>query len=383
MTPLTAHSVSTPPQWVHQLPPDFYRQAPKLRPPFDPAMMFTVWVDLAVRTGLSAYMAGWSFPFGYPGASLGHTLRGERCSHSGDDAQVFHQPRPLPAFTVTEAARPKGVAGGCFEMIQWTSNYQAANHDSHDNNDVAVAWSWRHGDRPRPTIVLVHGFLAPTWELNEFYLGSRFLYGLGCDVVLKTLPHHGPRSRSAKDVSGMDFVSTGIDALNHAMVQSTYDIRTLLDILQQRGVESFGLTGVSLGGYTSALMAGLEPRFQFVMPLVPLVSLPDAMMEWKPLDTVIKTVMRWYGVSMQDVRATMAFHSPLSRPALLPPERLLIIGGMGDRLATPRHAETLQQHWGDCGLHWYAGAHALPRQQNKTNQVKQAFLQRIGFLDAA
>lgn len=372
---------STHPPWIHQLPEDFYRQPQKLRAPFDPAMTFTVLVDLAIRTGLSAYIAGVSFPSGYSGRSLGTTLRGKRASHSGSDADVFHQPRPLPTFTVTQATRPKAVDDGSFEQIQWQSVYQAADNSSHYNNDSVVAWYWRHGDRPRPTIVLVHGFLAPWWEVNEFYLGSRFLYELGCDVVLKTLPHHGPRSRNAKNVSGMDFVSRGIDSLNHAMVQSTYDIRSLVDFLQQQGVDNVGITGVSLGGYTTALMAGLDDRFAFAIPQVPLVSLPDAMMEWKPLDTVIKTAMRWYGVNMQDVRATMALHSPLSRPVLLPPERLLIIGGMGDRLATPRHSEALQQHWGNCALHWYAGAHALPRQQSQTNQAKKSFLESIGFID--
>lgn len=374
------HQEATYPPWIQELPEDFYRRPQKLQAPFDPAMSVTVLVDLAIRTGLSTWLAGISFPAGYPGAALGRTLRGEHTSHPGTDTQVFHQPRPLPSFDVTQVQRPKGVEGGKFEKIQWQSVYQAADHPSYDNNDAAVAWHWRHGDQPRPTIVLVHGFLAPWWEVNEFYLGSRFLYDLGCDVVLKTLPHHGPRSRRAKNVSGMDFVSRGIDALNHAMVQSTYDIRSLLDYLQQQQVENIGITGVSLGGYTTALMAGLDERLEFAMPQVPLVSLPDAMMEWKPLDAVIKAAMRWYGVGMQDVRATMALHSPLSRPALLPPERLLIISGMGDRLATPRHSETLQQHWGDCALHWYAGAHALPRQQEQTNQVKKTFLEEIGFI---
>ncbi|HVK98952.1 MAG TPA: alpha/beta hydrolase family protein [Dongiaceae bacterium] len=372
-------NLESTPDWVYQLPEDFYRQPHRVQAPFDPAMTLTVLVDLAVRTGLAAYMAGIRFPLGYSGFSLGTTLRGERTSHTGSDADVFHQPRPLPTFTITEAPRPKGVEGGIFEQIRWQSIYEAATHASHINNDAVIAWYWRHGDKPRPTIVLVHGFLASWWEVNDFYLGSHFLYELGCDVVLKTLPHHGPRSRTAKNVTGMDFVTRGIDALNHAVVQSTYDIRTLLDFLQQRGVERMGITGVSLGGYTSALMAGLDERLEFAIPLVPLVSLPDAMMEWKPLDTVLKSVMRWYGVSMHDIRATTALHSPLSRPVLLPPERLLIIGGLGDRMATPRHSEALQQHWGNCALHWYAGAHALPRQQAQTNQVKKAFLEQIHF----
>ncbi|MEE2733573.1 MAG: prolyl oligopeptidase family serine peptidase [Pseudomonadota bacterium] len=366
--------------WIAELPEDFYRRPQQVKAPFDPGTSLTALVDLAIRTGLSAWMAGISFP-SYPGASLAQTLRGEHASHRGSDAQIFHQPRPMPTFTVTESTRPKGVEGGVFEQVQWRSVYEAINHQSHQNNDEVVAWYWRHGDKPRPTVILVHGFLAPWWEVNDFYLGSHFLYHLGCDVILKTLPHHGPRSRRAKNVSGMDFMSRGIDALNHAVVQSTYDIRTLVDFLQSRAVDQIGITGVSLGGYTTALMAGLEDRFQFAIPLVPLISLPDAMMEWKPLDTMIKGAMRWYKVSMQEVRATTAFHSPLSRPALLPAERLLIIGGLGDKLATPRHSEALQQHWGQCALHWHPGAHALPRQQQHTNQVKKAFLQDIGFID--
>ncbi len=366
--------------WASQLPEDFYRQPSKVRPMFNPAMAFTMGVDLAVRTGLSLVMAAARVPSGYGDAKLAEVLRhGSELNDLTDD-ELFHQPRKLSQVDVQAVERPKGVEGGIFERLEWHSLYQSKAVPAPSNNDRVVAWYWRHEQKPRPTIVLVHGFLAPWWEVNEFYLGIRFLYNLGCDVVLKTLPHHGPRSRSANPVSGMGFFSGGVEALNHSVVQSTYDIRTLMDFLQASGVEKFGLSGVSLGGYTSSLMAGLDDRFEFVMPLMPLISIPDAMMEWKPLDRVAKTIMRRYNVAMQEVRNTMAFHSPLARPALLPSERLQIIAGMGDCLASPKHAETLQQHWGNCSLHWHAGAHALPRQQAATNLVKQAFLERIGFI---
>lgn len=380
MTSATAETAFGHPHWVNQLPADFYRQTPKVRRGFNPAMAFTVGVDLVVRTGLSLAMAGFSIPSDVSGAKLASVLRQGSLMSGRSDAELFHQPRPLPELEVLEARRPKGVDGGIFEQLQWQSLYQPDVASAASNNDKVVAWYWRHGDKPRPTIVLVHGFLAPWWEINEFYLGLRFLYDLGCDVVLKTLPHHGPRARSANRVSGMGYFSRGVDSLNHAVVQSTYDIRTLVDVLQRSGVDKIGLSGVSLGGYTTALMAGLDNRFDFVMPLVPLISIPDAIMEWKPLDRIVKTFMRRYDVDMRDLRNTMAFHSPLSRPALLPPDRLLIIAGMGDCLASPRHSEALQQHWGNCDLHWYAGAHALPRQQYQTNLVKQAFLTRIGFI---
>lgn len=367
--------------WVDDLPADFYRSACAVRVPFSPSLKAAQWLDLAIRTGLSSLITGISIPAGYTGARLAAVLRNGSALGARSDAELFHQVRPLPDFVVHRVRRPFGVREGIFEQIQWHSVYQPDGHRSASNNDWVVAWHWRHGDRPRPTVVLVHGFTAARWEVNDFFLGIRSLFELGCDVVLKTLPHHGPRRRSAVSVSGLDYVSGGIESLNHAVVQSSCDIRTLVDFLQQRaGVERVGLSGLSLGGYTTALMAGLEPRFDFVMPVVPIISIPDAMMEWKPLDGALRNIMRKFDVSMQDLRNTMAFHSPLSRPPLLAPERLLIVAGLGDRMASPRHAETLQRHWGNCAVHWFEGSHALPLQRRRTHQAKAAFLQGIGFI---
>lgn len=368
--------------WVENLPADFYRRASAVRVPFTPSLKAAEWLDLAIRTGLSSLITGISIPAGYSGAKLAAVLRNGSALGARSDAELFHQARPLPECVVHRIKRPFGVREGIFEQIQWHSVYRPDSRSNNaSNNDWVVAWHWRHGDMPRPTVVLVHGFTAARWEVNDFFLGIRPLFQLGCDVVLKTLPHHGQRRRSAVSISGLDYVSGGIESLNHAVIQSTYDIRTLVDYLQQRaGVERVGLSGLSLGGYTSALMAGLEPRFDFVMPVVPIVSIPDAMMEWKPLDGALRNIMRKYDVSMQDLRNTMAFHSPLSRPAVQSPERLLIVAGLGDRMATPRHAEALQQHWGNCAVHWFEGSHALPLQRKRTHQAKADFLQGIGFI---
>lgn len=366
--------------WVEELPADFYRRASALRVPAKPALKAAEWLDLAIRTGLSSLLTGISIPAGYTGEKLARVLREGSALGRRSDAELFHQPRPLPQFSVRRVQRPLGVREGIFERVQWQSVYCPDGAPATRNNRV-VAWHWRHGDRPRPTVVLVHGFTAARWEVNDFFLGSRHFYELGCDVVLKALPHHGPRKRSGFSISGLDYVSGGIESLNHAVIQSTYDLRSLVDYLQQHAaVERLGLSGMSLGGYTVALMAGLEPRFEFVMPVVPIISIPDAMMEWKPLDGALRNIMQKFSVSIQDLRNTMAFHSPLARPALQSPQNLLIVAGMGDRMATPRHAEALQRHWGDCAVHWFEGSHTLPLQRRKTQQAKADFLHGLGFL---
>jgi len=88
-------------------------------------------------------------------------------------------------------------------------------------------------------------------------------------------------------------------------------------------VPKVGLTGLNLGGYTTALLAGLEPRLEFALPVVPIVSIPDAMMEWKPLDRLMTGIMT--------------------------------IAGHEDRMASPRHTVALQRHWHGCQAHWLNG----------------------------
>ena len=38
---------------------------------------------------------------------------------------------------------------------------------------------------------------------------------------------------------------------------------------------------------------------------------------------------------------------------------LLIITGLGDRLAPPEQAELLWEHWDRCAFHWFPGNHIL------------------------
>lgn len=380
--------------WVDTLPVDFYRRDFEVKPHFSPILKAAEGVDLLIRTVLASLLTGVSIPSGYTGEKIAAIFRDDTYrARWGNDNDIFHQPRQVTAFDVQQVRRPLGVKQGVFERLRWRSchetNLNASNlkpqsiHVRQPNNDWVTAYLWRHGDSPRPTVIFVHGFMAATWEINEFFLGMKSLYELGCDVVLKTLPHHGERRSSMAKISGLDYVSGGIESLNQAVIQSTYDIRTLVDYLKnQRHVEKVGLTGLSLGGYTSALIAGLENRLEFVMPVIPIISIPDAMMEWKPLDQALLRIMRKFSLDIRQLRQTMAFHSPMSRSALLPSTRLMIIAGMGDKMASPRHAEALQKHWQGCDLHWFEGSHALPLQRARTDRAKQIFLEKIGFLDA-
>jgi dipeptidyl aminopeptidase/acylaminoacyl peptidase len=163
------------------------------------------------------------------------------------------------------------------------------------------------------------------------------------------------------------------------MAHAVHDFRIFVDYLEARGVEKIGVTGISLGGYTSALLAAVEKRLYFAVPNVPVVSLPDLILEWFPANVPIKLFLRAGGLGVRDFRHMMAVHSPLTYQPLIPKERLMVIAGAGDRLAPPKHARLLWDHWDRPRVHWFPGNHVLHLDQGKYLKEIAAFLRKIGF----
>jgi len=379
--------------WSKSLPDDFYRHVSVnlkqatgvLSFGHAASLSFSQLCDVAVRTSLSTLIAGISIPAGYRGDKLSSELKRQGLSRSQlQDAHNLYQAE-LSQLTVVNAKRPRGVKGGEFVKVSWDSAYghsvcQTDHYEQNERNRRVCAYHWKHDGKPRPTIIFLHGFAASTWGLNNYFMRVEEFYRRGYDVVLKTLPHHGARSGKGRLLSGFNYISGGVHHLNHSVAQSTFDTRSLLDyLLRNSSGVKVGLCGMSLGGYTSALMAGLESRFEFVMPIVPIISIPDAMMAWRPLDKAISKIVNDHHLDIPTLRDVMAAHSPLSFSPLLPPEKLMIVAGQGDRMALPHHAEALQKHWGDCELQWFRGSHVLPMQRERTLQAKFRFLENIDF----
>jgi len=51
-----------------------------------------------------------------------------------------------------------------------------------------------------------------------------------------------------------------------------------------------------------------------------------------------------------------AVHTPTTRPARLPAERLFVIAGRGDRITPPEQAQALALHW-STNIRWFDGGH--------------------------
>ena len=99
------------------------------------------------------------------------------------------------------------------------------------------------------------------------------------------------------------------------------------------------------------------------------------------MSLVIRGILKALGLSVKDVRHMLAVHSPLTYAPLLPRERLMIIGGVGDRLASPKHSRLLWEHWGRCRIHWFPGSHVLHLDGGRYRDEVARFLRDIHFLN--
>jgi len=132
-----------------------------------------------------------------------------------------------------------------------------------------------------------------------------------------------------------------------------------VDYLRHTGVDRIALTGISLGGYTSALVASVEDRLEAVIPNCPVVTPKTMFDEWFPANKLLDLGLRLSNISPEELNAGLSYHCPLNYPPLVPKDRRMIITGLGDRMAPPGQAVMLWEHWDRCALRWFPGGHVV------------------------
>ena len=303
-----------------------------------------------------------------------------------DPAVSFPAPTTMPKVW-SRPANPVAtqIAHGNVEHMQFDSSFEPVNPAMRnlwrklDRNNVVHAQHWRHDDGPHPTLCVIHGFLGSPYLFNGLFFSLPWFYRSGYDVLLYTLPFHGRRAQKYSPFSGYGFFQFGMAGFAEAMAQAIHDFRSVMDHLERTGVDRIALTGMSLGGYTSSLIASADDRLQAVIPNVPVVTPESAFDDWFPANKLVKLGRRAGGVDAESSAAASAFHSPLNYQPLVAKDRRLIITGLGDRLAPPEQAEALWEHWDRCALHWFPGNHILHVSQPDYLRRMSRFLRPFMF----
>jgi pimeloyl-ACP methyl ester carboxylesterase len=303
-----------------------------------------------------------------------------------DPARSFPAPTAVPDVS-SRAANPiaEYIAHGHVHNGSFASTFEPANPAMRERwhglkrNNIVRFQHWRHDGGPRPTLCVIHGFMGSPYLVNGLFFSLPWFYRCGYDVLLYTLPFHGRRAENLSPFSGYGFFANGMSGFAEAMGQAVHDFRTILNWLRHNGVDRIALTGLSLGGYTSALVASADDRLEAVIPNVPLVTPQSAFDDWWPANKVVQLTRVVGGMSREEAYSSFAYHSPLNYRPLVPKDRRLIITGLGDRLAPPEHAVALWEHWDRCALHWFPGNHILHVSQPEYLRRTNRFLRPLMF----
>jgi dienelactone hydrolase len=297
------------------------------------------------------------------------------------DPTSYHH---LPPELTSPIVRPDQSWGMDFEHMQFVSGYEPHAKEAgrerwlgYKPTRTAHAWVLRHRDRPRPWLVCVHGYRMgfPVADFHAFR--ARWLHReLGLNVIFPVLPLHGPRKVGRR--SGDGFFSIRFMDMVHAEAQAIWDLRRILDWIRGQGVEDVGVYGVSLGGYTAALLSGFDPDLRCVVAGMPTVCLATLLQEHAPrrmLALAEQAELGW-----ESALRVLRVVSPLAVKPRVPRANRFIYAGAADRVVPQDHITRLWSHWEEPVLRWFEGSHLSFTWERAINDLVYEMLATSGML---
>ena len=231
--------------------------------------------------------------------------------------------------------------------------------DRFEGNETNRVWCWLHRGGGRPAVICIHTWCGGVLTADEQIFAARALYRRGFDVALFTLPFHGSRTPRQARFPGQIFPNRDLRRTNEGFGQAVADLRALMTWLRgPRRCSDVGVMGMSLGGYTAALLASLHRELAFCVPIVAPASMADVLW-YHGAGRPGRQEAEDAGFTLQDFRAIWSVHCPLSYRVMLPRERLLLIWGEQDVIVPAAHQLALWEHWGRPQLRAFPGAHLL------------------------
>ncbi len=293
--------------------------------------------------------------------------RAERLGHDGrmgalaalarmyppDAAGYFRAPRQIAP---SERLLRWNAGGSRVIDLVWPSDYStwepsiAERYGRSVENRSAAARVFL-GPTPRPAVILVHGYMAGRYDVEQRIWPIEWLDRIGLDAALFVLPFHAVRGSARRFGKPPPFPGSDPRMSNEGFRQAMGDFVDLVSWFLDHGHPAVGVMGMSLGGYTTALAATVEPRLAFAVPIIPLASLADFARDQGRLGEHPEQTELQH-------RALETVHevvSPLHRKPLVSGERVLIVGARADRITPVEHARRLAHHFGAPLESWHGG----------------------------
>jgi dienelactone hydrolase len=292
----------------------------------------------------------------------------------------FHRRPPLVEQVRIDEHRS---AFGPFQHLRFESGYEPHPGEpgrkrflDYQANRTTHIWTMRHSGPHRSWIVCVPGYRMGHPAVDFTGFRARWLYrDLGLNVAIPVMPLHGPRRVGRRGGDGYlsgDFLDT-----IHAQTQAVWDIRRLIAWLRAEGAPRVGVQGVSLGGYTAALLASLEEDLDCVIAGIPAVDFLRLLRSHTP--EILLRIARGMGIRFDRIEQLLRVISPLAQSPRVPLPRRFLYAGVADRLAPPDHALDLWHHWDHPRCEWYQGGHVSFLWERNVRDLLQEALTASGL----
>jgi pimeloyl-ACP methyl ester carboxylesterase len=226
----------------------------------------------------------------------------------------------------------------------------------------------------RPAIIAIHGYMGGQWLLEENQWPIEWLVRRrGLDVALPVLPLHAGRGGAHRGAPA--FPSSDPRMTNEGFRQAVTDLRSLIRMLRDRGAPHVGVMGMSLGGYTTSLLATVTNEIDFAMPMIPLASIADFAREQGRLGATDQETEEQHAA----LERANWIVSPFARPLAIAKNRSLIVAAEYDRITPVAHAARLAKHF-ECDMMTISGGHLLQIGRSDAFRALAQMLEREGII---
>ncbi|MDF1830997.1 MAG: hypothetical protein P1U52_01515 [Porticoccaceae bacterium] len=275
-----------------------------------------------------------------------------------DDPRTYHQKPPA----LEKVSFKNSSSGGTsFEHMTFESGYVPRMGEAgrarwlgYESNHTSHCWVLRHAGPPRPWMIHIHGYRMGTPYLDFKAFSTQYIHQTkGFNVLHYVIPLHGPRKIGP--TSGDGLLSPGYVNAIHAEAQAMFELRRIIDWLRRDGAEQIGVHGISLGGFTTALLATLEGNLSCVIAGIPAVELVKAARRLGRRNLLYffdNLNMPW-----DEIEKMAQVISPTAMKVKVPKKRRFIYAGVLDRLVHPAEPLGLWEHWDRPAIEWYQGNH--------------------------
>ncbi len=276
-----------------------------------------------------------------------------------DEPGSYHRTPPPPEEVVAEPATYLNIRYG---QLSFESGYRPVHGLPGSDRWLAMEANRRcyahvmeHRGAPRPWLVLLHGHMMGG-PLDLVVLRAlQYHRDLGFNVLAPVLPLHGPRRNGG--LSGSGLVSLDWVSNVHGLTQAVWDVRRWLAWIRDRGGSSIAVHGMSLGGYTAALVAGLDGSLDCVIAGVPGATIHRQLIAACYRDPWFRRAAERHDLLEDRVEAVHKVVTPTAFPCRVPHDRRFIYAGLGDRMSTPGQPRLLWEHWGRPAIYWSSTTH--------------------------